>query len=174
MAIDEEVKASFEVKRISPEGIPRAIEKADRYRLLNEPSDAESICLDILATDPDNQRALIILILAVSDQFGQRGFHVQRHDPKELLARVRDDYERAYYSGVVHERRAKATRSRGGHDFAAVDWFHKAMKSYEEAMAIRPPGNDDAVLRWNTCARIILHNRALQDSDPGDDQPYGD
>lgn len=174
MVRGERMKDIFEVKPISKEGIARAIEKADRYRLLNEPADAESICLDILATDPDNQRALIILILAVSDQFGLEGFHVQQHDPRELLSRIRNDYERAYYTGVVYERRAKSTRSRSGHDFAAVDWFHKAMKSYEEAMAVRPAGNDDAVLRWNTCARIILHNRALQEVESEHHEPYGD
>lgn len=47
----------FELKPLSKKAIPRAIEKADRYRLLNEPSDAESICLDVLAVDPENQRA---------------------------------------------------------------------------------------------------------------------
>jgi hypothetical protein len=174
MPVDEGVKRMFEIKPLSKEGIARAIEKADRYRLLNEPADTESICLDILAADPENQRALIILILAVSDQFGQEGFHVQQHDPQDLLSRVRDPYERAYYTGVVYERRAKSTRSRHVHDSAAVDWFHRAMKSYEEAMAIRPAGNEDSILRWNTCARIIQHNQTLQDDAQDDREPYGD
>jgi len=48
-----------ELKRLHKDAIPAALEKAERYRLLNEPGEAESICLDILAVDPDNQRALI-------------------------------------------------------------------------------------------------------------------
>ena len=43
--------------------------------MLNEPGEAESICLDILAVDPDNQRAIIILLLAVKDRF-DKGFGV--------------------------------------------------------------------------------------------------
>ncbi|HVT02877.1 MAG TPA: hypothetical protein VHL58_05820 [Thermoanaerobaculia bacterium] len=164
----------FELKLLSKEAIPRAIEKADRYRLLNEPSDAESICLDVLAADPDNQRALVVLILAVSDQFGQEGFHVQQHQPRELLARIRDPYERAYYTGVVHERQAKSTRRRHVQDSMAVESFHKALKSYEEAMAIRPAGNEDAILRWNTCARIMTHHRDLQEVEQERGEAYGD
>lgn len=164
----------YELKPLSKEGISRAIEKADRYRLLNEPTDAASICMDVLAADPENQRALIILILAVSDQYAQDGFIVDQHDAHELLARVRDPYERAYYTGVVHERRAKSTRSRRVHDSLAVDSFQKAMRSYEEAIAIRPAGNEDAILRWNTCARIIAHNRGLQEVEQERGEAYGD
>ena len=164
----------FELKAISKSGIQRAIEKADRYRLLNEPADAESICLDVLAADPENQRAIIVLLLAMSDQFGQEGFHVKHHDSNELLSRIRDPYERAYYTGVLFERRAKSTRARRVQDAMAIDWFAKAMKSYEEAIAIRPDGNEDAVLRWNTCARIINDNRELQVEDLDRSEAYGD
>jgi hypothetical protein len=34
----------FDLKPISIASIPRALEKAERYRLLNEPEQAESIC----------------------------------------------------------------------------------------------------------------------------------
>jgi hypothetical protein len=37
----------------------------------------------------------------------------------------------------------------------AYDALRQAMDWYEKAEAIRPPGNDDAILRWNTCARLI-------------------
>lgn len=164
----------FELKALSKKGIARAIEKADRYRLLNESTDAESICLDILAADPENQRALIILILAMSDQFAEDGFHVQQSDLRDLLSRISDTYERVYYTGVVHERRAKATRKRHVADSIAIDWFQKAMKSYEEAIAVRPVDNEDAILRWNTCARIMNHNQRLQQVDPAESEPYGD
>ena len=41
----------FELKPLSREAIPAALEKAMRYRLLNEPGAAESICHDVLRTD---------------------------------------------------------------------------------------------------------------------------
>ena len=61
----------FELKHIGPEAIPAALDKAERYRLLNQPDAAESICEDVLAVDPDNQPALITLLLALTDQFRQ-------------------------------------------------------------------------------------------------------
>jgi hypothetical protein len=33
------------------------------------------------------------------------------------------------------------------------------MEFYENAEKIRPPGNDDVLLRWNACARIIMQNK---------------
>ena len=45
----------FTLKPISPEAIPEALQKAERYRLLNEPAQAESLCQDVLAVEPNNQ-----------------------------------------------------------------------------------------------------------------------
>ena len=59
----------FELKTLSPEGVPAALEKALRYRMLNEPEQAESICEDVLRLEPDNQEALVMLILALTDRF---------------------------------------------------------------------------------------------------------
>ena len=42
----------FELKPLSQKPLPAALAKAERYRLLNEPSEAESICQDILAVEP--------------------------------------------------------------------------------------------------------------------------
>ena len=79
------------------------------------------------------------------------------------MARLRDEYERAYYTGIIHERRAKALLThhtpRGGS--RAYEWLGHAMACYEGAEAIRPPNNDDARLRWNACARLIMRNRHL-------------
>ena len=55
----------FELKTLSSEAVDRSIEKAERYRLLNEPEEAESICLDVLAIAPDNRHALVTLLLAL-------------------------------------------------------------------------------------------------------------
>jgi len=95
-----------ELKRLHKDAIPAALEKAERYRLLNEPGEAESICLDILHVDPENQHAIITLLLALTDRF-EKGYGVSDTQTKELLARLKSEYERAYYSGIVAERRAK-------------------------------------------------------------------
>jgi hypothetical protein len=152
----------FEPKSLTREGIPAALERAERYRLLNEPAEAESICLDILATDPDNQQALITLLLAVTDRFG-KGYGVSDTQARDVLARITGEYERTYYTGIISERRAKAKLTQGGH-FAgahAYDCLREAMSWYEKADEMRPPGNDDARLRWNTCARIIAKNKLV-------------
>ncbi len=151
-----------DLKPLSREAIPAALEKAERYRLLNEPGEAESICLDVLQADPENQSAVITLLLAVTDRFG-KGYGVSDTQTKELLSRVKGDYERAYYTGIVVERRAKAKLAQGtpGSRHYAYDGFREAMSWFEKAEAIRPPGNDDALLRWNTCARIIEKNRLV-------------
>src|SRR5205814_3547227 len=152
----------FELKLLSIDAIPEALEKAERYRLLNGPGDAESICLDVLRADPDNQTALITLLLAVSDRFS-KGYGVSDTQAKEFLVRVKGEYERAYYTGILAERRAKAKLAQGtpGSRFYAYDGFREAMSWFEKAEAIRPAGNDDALLRWNTCARIIMQNKLV-------------
>ncbi len=150
------------LKSLSPEAVPAALEKAERYRLLNEPAEAESICLDILHIDPENQPALITLLLAVTDRFA-KGYGVSDTQAKELLARITGDYERFYYAGILAERRAKAKLAQGipGSAFQAYNGFRAAMDWFEKAEAIHPPGNDDALLRWNTCARMISKNKLV-------------
>ncbi len=145
----------FQVKPLSPEAIPAALEKANRYRLLNEPGAAESIYLDILAIEPDNQEALINIVLAMSDRFG-KDYAIGDARITEYLTRISGDYERTYYSGIMYERRGKATLAKGG--VGAYELFRQAMDCFETAEAMRPAGNDDAILRWNGCARIISRN----------------
>ena len=151
-----------ELKSLHKDAIPAALEKAERYRLLNEPGEAESICLDILVVDPENQQALIMLLLALTDRF-EKGYAVSDTQTKELLGRVKSEYDRAYYSGIVAERRAKMKLRQNTPDcrFQAYDLFHEAMNWFEKAETIRPPGHDDALLRWNTCARIIARNNLV-------------
>src|SRR2546426_4060603 len=150
------------LKRLHKDAVPAALEKAERYRLLNEPGEAESICLDILHVDPENQHAIIMLLLALTDRF-EKGYGVSDSQTKELLARLKSEYDRAYYSGIVAERRAKMKLRQNTPDcrFQAYDLFHEAMSSFEKAEGIRPPGHDDAILRWNTCARIIARNNLV-------------
>src|SRR2546423_2865409 len=151
-----------DLKSLSKEAIPAALERAERYRLLNEPGEAESICLDILHVDSENQQAIITLLLALTDRF-EKGYGVSDTQAKELLSRITTEYERAYYTGIFNERRAKAKLRQGTPDcrFQAYDLFREAMSWFEKAEAIRPPGHDDALLRWNTCARIITRNNLV-------------
>lgn len=150
----------FELKPLSREAVPAALEKAMRYRLLNEPGEAESICHDVLRVDPGNQQAIVTLLLALTDRFG-KGYAIGVTQTQDVLQQIRDAYEREYYHGIVSERRAKALLHQGGPGagFHAYEFLHEAMACYEKAEAMRPPGNDDALLRWNACARIIMQNK---------------
>ncbi|PYU90535.1 MAG: hypothetical protein DMG08_17695 [Acidobacteria bacterium] len=137
----------FELKPLSKEAIPAALQRAERYRLLNEPAEAESICLDILQIEPENQAASITLLLALTDH---------------------------YYSGIICERRAKAQL---GHHMPgslanAYDWLREAMSWYEKAERLRPPGNDEAILRWNTCARLLMRNPRLKPAETERFEPF--
>ena len=151
----------FELKALSPEAVSRALEKAERYRLLNEPGEAESICLDVLELEPDNQHALVTLLLALTDRFDEE--RPPLDEARSVAERLRHDYDRAYYTGIVHERRAKAhlRHSAPGSGPHAYGWLREAMEWYDRAEAIRPAGNDDALLRWNACARLIMRDRQL-------------
>ncbi len=145
----------FKLKPLSHDAVPAALEKANRYRLLNEPGAAESICLDILAVEPENQNALKGIVLAMSDRFG-KDYAVGDTHINEYLAKLKNEYERSYYTGIVYERRAKATLIKRG--LQAYELFVQAMENFERAESVRPAGDDDAILRWNACARIIDQN----------------
>ena len=146
----------FELKALSPDAIPAALEKALRYRTLNQPEQAESICEDVLRLDPHHQEALAMLILARTDRFGgPRPVPVAK--ALELLPRLTGEYDRAYYEGIVREREAIALLRSDvpGCGPRAFECLRLALACYERAEAVRPHGNDDALLRWNSCVRII-------------------
>jgi hypothetical protein len=158
------------LKPIAKSAIPAALEKAERYRLLNEPGGAESICLDVLAIDDDNQDALVTLLLAITDQFDEdTAANVRR--ARDVLPKLRDAYKRVYYRGVIDERHARALLRRGvlRSGEAAYGLLRDAMRSYEEAEKNRPAGDDEAILRWNTCARLLAANQQLR---PGEQEEY--
>jgi len=161
----------FELKSISVESIPEALAKVERYRLLNEPVLAESICLDILAIVPDHQQALISLLLARTDQFQS---NVNAKAAQELLAQIKGEYEQAYYAGIVWERLGNARLRQGGAGAGASGYhsLREAMSHYETAMNFASPGNDDAILRWNTCARTIMQNPDMEPLPENDPQAW--
>jgi hypothetical protein len=163
----------FELKPLSKEGVAAALEKAMRYRLLNEPGEAESICHDVLRVDPENQQALVVLLLALTDRFG-KGYAVGVTQAQDVLPRLRDPYERLYYAGIICERQAKTRLHHGGigSGDGAYEFLREAMAWYEKAEAVRPPGNDDALLRWNACARIIMMNKLAARTDDESEPPF--
>ena len=131
----------YSLKPITRAGVPAALLKAERYRLLNDSSAAESICLDVLDADPDNQQALVMLLLAITDQM-RDGLVESVTRSREVLPRLKDEYKRHYYAGIICERRAKAQVGRAGpraHHVAA-QWLQEAMRHYEtaEASSARP------------------------------------
>ena len=144
----------YQVKRISTAGIGEAVAKAELYRSLNEPEEAESICRDILTIEPQHQLALRLLGLALTDQFTGRGSDRYR-ETEEIFRQLKDPYERFYYAGILHERRAKAQLNAGQPPHSLLALFDHALRSFAEAEKIRPAGNDDAILRWNRCVRLL-------------------
>lgn len=159
-----------ELRQISKSSIPHALQKAERYRFINDPGQAESICLDILDIDPENHEARLILILSLTDQLTYR---LDAHaDAKALIEALEDPYERLYYLGVLRERRARVHyRARtAGSGFVAYEWFMRALDTYAEAIELRPEGNDDSLYRWNAIARTLNRSNYLQPA-PHDPTP---
>ena len=154
----------LQLKPISASAIPDAIKKAEQYRNLNDPEPAQSICLDILGTDPTHQRALVVLILAITDGFATDTIDGVKR-AQAAIAKLNDEYERAYYDGIVLERKGRALLGRGRARVFAYDHFRRAMECYEKAEALSPANNDDAILRWNSCVRTI-HQENLHPMPP--------
>lgn len=149
---------TFNLKPLSKDAVQSALAKAEHYRLLNQPSLAESICLDILDIDPDNQKAKIVLLLSLTDQFGTK--QVKAKIALDIAKGLKDKYAQLYYLGIIHERQGNTAlaSSNPGSDFDAYEWYLEALDFYEKADEINPQGNEDVVLRWNTCARIIMEH----------------
>jgi hypothetical protein len=145
----------FELKPLSRNAIDEALKKAEHYRLLNEPEQAESICRDVLEASPDDQHAIVVLVLAMTDQFQGAGQSPGVKTAREFVEKLHDEYQRSYYHGIICERQARALLGRGMAGIFAYDGFRDAMDWYEKAERIRPAGIDDPILRWNSCARTI-------------------
>src|SRR6202161_4416820 len=151
----------FTLKPISRDSVDGALAKSERYRLLNEPNEAESICRDILEVAPANREARISLILALTDEFPRddRAFASSVVE----MASLESAYDRAYYGGIAWERRAKAFHDAGrpGSSGRVYEWIVKALGLFEEAERLRPAGNDDSILRWNACVRFLERHKSL-------------
>jgi hypothetical protein len=144
------------IKGLARAAVPGALAKAERYRLLNDPSAAESICRDILAVATEGREhdaALVMLLLSLTDQFPDRGGELMK-EAQSIPPRLPGDFEREYYAGIVCERWAKA-QMRHMPPHGVYHWLREAMGRFEKAMTLAAPDNPDAVLRWNACARVL-------------------
>jgi hypothetical protein len=144
----------LKLKTISKSGIGEAIAKAELYRYLNEPEEAESICRDILAADPQNMLGMRMLGLSITDQF--EGRPSDRYaEVESIFNELTDAYERLYYTGLLCERRVKAQLRVGRSPHTLLPLLERALQCFADAEKIRPAGNDDSILRWNRCVRLL-------------------
>lgn len=164
----------FDLKPIAKESISRAIAKAERYRLLNEPLEAESICRDVLDADPENQEAQIALVLAQSDRFGSP--KATPDEARALSGSLKGEFERLYFRGMVEERWAKALFDSGYPGETVFGLLRDAMSYFERADGVAGAANDDAVLRWNACVRFIRREKLqpARAADPLHDEEFDD
>jgi hypothetical protein len=162
----------FELKTLSKDAIPQALKRIERYRLLNEPQVAVSICKDILQVEPNNQEALIGMILAITDQF-EMSSGAKINQALELIPRLNNEYDRDYYTGIIDEREAKARLNRRypGVKHDAYDLLCDAMNWFERANELHPTCDEDALLRWNTCARIVMEQNLTPRQESAQDYP---
>jgi hypothetical protein len=146
----------IQLKPLSKDSIPNALKRAEHYRLLNQPWQAESICRDILLVDVDHKSALLNLILAITDQFGT-STSGSESEARELCSRLDNDYQKLYYEGLIEERLGKAAlrRSIPRSKYIAYEFYKNAMGFYEAAEKIHPDDNEESILRYNACVRTI-------------------
>ena len=142
------------LKTIAASGIAEALSKAQLYRYLREPEESESICQDILAADPENQAALRLLGLSITDQF--TGDMNDRYgDVESIFRRLTSPYAQHYYLGILSERRAKAQMRAGRPNYVVAALIEEAMRHFDAAEKIRPEANEESILRWNRCVRLL-------------------
>ena len=116
-----------------------------------------------LVLEPENTEAIVTHVLAITDQFGSgRAEDLRRAGI--AVVRLSDAYKHAYYNGIICERWAKSILERAmprAHEMA-FEWIDKALGWYEKAERLRVPGNDEAILRWNTCVRMLQRDANLK------------
>lgn len=135
--------------------VAEALQKAQQYRSLLEPEIAESICLDALNIDPDNQAVLVVYILALLDQISRSENQSQIKTIERTIEQLTSQYQRYYYTGLLNERRARHLLTQAMSHSFAYDYFIEALRFYQHAIDRCPEKNDEAILRWNSCIRTI-------------------
>ncbi len=145
----------FELKKIDEGAVATAVEKAEHYRLLNDPSQAESICLDVLEVQPDHQTAKRTLILALTDQFADGASTSRVRLARKHAKALESEYEQVYYEALIFEREGRAYLAKGLASENAYECFRDAMELFDKAAELADDGNPDPILRWNSCVRTI-------------------
>lgn len=153
---------------IHPEAIELALDKARQYRSLLEPEMAESICLDIINIDSDNQAVLVVYILSLLDQIPSPDKKIEVKTIERIIDQLSSSYQRFYYSGLLHERMARYMVTQTMSHAFAYDYFYQALRCYDHAREISPVGNDEATLRWNSCIRTIEQEKLKPHQDSED------
>ncbi len=144
----------IEPRKIQADTVPAALKQAQHYRLLNEPQLAESICRDIVAVEPDNETALITMLLSLTDQFDEK-YALARDQATEIRSRLPKPYHQAYYEGIILERWARAQLKQAIPAETIQAWMRSAMQHYHQASELAPADDPNPLLRWNTCARFL-------------------
>ncbi len=157
----------MDYRLIHQDTIGAVLDKARQYRSLLEPELAISICLDVFAVDENNQDALVIYILAMTDLYNHANAKVCPQTINESIAKLTSEFERTYYTGITLERKARALLKNAMSRSFAYNLFIQAIKIYDQAQQIAPKQRDDAILRYNACVRTIKneHLSPRQDMD---------
>jgi hypothetical protein len=153
---------------IHSDAIESALIKARQYRSLLEPEIAESICLDILHIDKNNQEALVIYILALTDQIHHTDKRSDIKHIQKTIDSLQSKYQRYYYTGLLNERRARFLVTQPMSHSFAYDYFTEALQFYKKAEKLSLEHNDDAILRWNSCVRTIQKEKLTPRRDSED------
>ena len=141
----------YRVKRISTAGIAEAIAKAELYRSLSEPEEAESICRDILTIEPQHQLAL--RLLGLPDRSVHRSWVRSYREAEEIFQQLND---RMNGTTTLGSRTSDARKrsSKPGNCLLTVQALRTG--SYlSQRLRNSPAENDDAILRWNRCVRLL-------------------
>lgn len=140
---------------IHKDSIPTVLEKARQYRSLLEPDLAISICIDVFAVDPDNQEALVIYILALTDQYSHQNTKPEPTKITEAINKLSSEFHQIYYTGIYLERKARALLKNPMSRSFAYKAFMDAIAKYEVAEKMAPDHCSDPILRYNSCVRTI-------------------
>jgi tetratricopeptide (TPR) repeat protein len=143
----------YELKRLPEMTLESALAKAEHYRDLNQPDEAESICRDVLDIDATHQLAIRTLGLALTDRFA-RDRHVVFDEALAVFRRLTSEYEQAYYTGIAWERVAKVQLDQGEVRNAYYS-FEKALSLFDKAELLGDGQTPDPILRWNRCVRAL-------------------
>ena len=145
----------MEYHKIDKGSIEDVLERAKQYRSLLQPDMAISICMDIFAVDKNNQEALVIYILALTDQLSQSESKVHQKKITDSIKRLDSQFLQHYYSGIFFERQARSLLKHSMSRSFAYEAFIEAIAEFEIAEKMAPEHCADPILRYNSCIRTI-------------------